>query len=157
MKKFPHGSKKQVLGAMGELLVAQYLSTKGFECVLSETRNDKHKDMVNGDKLVEVKTQVIFRDKNAFTIRPSQLKKCLSVDELYFVSVPSKDRLHPSDGKIYVIEKPKKNLKWRSHTTRTKRKMVLIPIKQKHLREVVSLSLAEISMLRELTSEGENG
>ena len=118
----------QKLGRAGESLVANYYNSVGRQVSLSIDQFDSTKDMTIDGKHVEVKTQVPFITKNAFTIRPNQLKKCLNSSMIIFVSVPSMKKSHSSDGKVYEISP--ENMKYYETSVAGGRKMVLIPIDQ---------------------------
>jgi hypothetical protein len=74
-------------GARGEDLVARILNA-----VKSMNKYDCTKDMTEPDgTLVEVKTQVPWYLKGAFTVDMSKVtnfRKCMSVDRLIFVEIP---------------------------------------------------------------------
>jgi hypothetical protein len=77
-----HITPQSKIGDIGETLVAKVMG-----CILSTNEYDSVKDMVQiitGDT-VEVKTQLRFWMKEAFTMRVNQLPKCTSVDRLIFV------------------------------------------------------------------------
>ena len=77
-----------ILGRMGEKIVANYLRKHGRPVEEAIDHFDREKDMVVDGKFVEVKTEQAFVYKDAFSFRENQLNKCSRVDELYFVSVP---------------------------------------------------------------------
>lgn len=73
------------LGKLGERFVASVFNGR-----LSEDWFDPEKDLILEDgTTVEVKTQVRYRKKNAFTVYQTptnnNLRKCLTVDKLLFV------------------------------------------------------------------------
>jgi broad specificity polyphosphatase/5'/3'-nucleotidase SurE len=101
--------------------------------------------LVDGKK-IEVKTQVPFIIKDAFSILQKQLNKCLKADAVYFVSVPNTKKEHYSDGKVYRIESNK--IKYQFHKTKDGRQMILIPIRQPDMKEVFQMSQKECEILQ---------
>lgn len=143
---FNKDSDQAKMGRAGENIVQNYLSGKGHTIKISIDQYDSEKDMLVNGKKVEVKTQVPFIMKDAFSIKENQLKKCLSADMVYFVSVPSKVRKHHSDGKVYIIESGK--MEYHLHKTQDGRKMILIPIKQPDMIEAFSMLPLESEILQ---------
>ena len=120
----------RTIGVYGEQLVATALTKRGHTVEMSDNPFDSEKDMtIDGERIAEVKTQVIFMTKNALTYQPNQVRKCSSVDDLYFVTYP------PPSGKKHmyhgwVIHVDPKKMVTESHKTKDGRDMVLIPIDQ---------------------------
>jgi len=80
--------KKHLLGMLGERIIAKHLRERGHSVIESLNVFDSEKDLdVDGDK-VEVKTQVPFLIKNAFSISPNQLNKIKNSKFVYWISVP---------------------------------------------------------------------
>lgn len=81
--------RNKALGNLGEEIVLDRLQrfSNRNNIQLSYDPYDSEKDIVFDGGIVEVKTQVPFISKKAFTIRPNQLQKCLNVDHLLFVPV----------------------------------------------------------------------
>lgn len=145
-------SNQAKLGRAGETIVTNYFNKQGALVEASVDQYDSEKDMLIDGKKIEVKTQVPFVMKNAFTIKSNQLKKCLSVDKVFFVSVPNATRKHFSDGKVYSIESEK--LVYENYTTKDGRNMILIPIDQ--MKEEFALSDNEKSVLQRYSVSGWN-
>ena len=80
------------LGSKGEHLVKDFFLSQGCNVIMSDDPFDKEKDMLVDGKKVEVKTEVPYYKEWAFTINSkhkNQLKKCLTVDRLIFVVLPT--------------------------------------------------------------------
>lgn len=102
--------KKLRLGELGEKLVANYESAQGNKVFLSLDPYDAEKDLWINNLRCEVKTQVPYFSKQAFTFKESQIKKIMSVDRVYFVSVDVKNSYYDPEivNKVYVAENPSK-------------------------------------------------
>ena len=135
------------LGKAGEFIISNACTKAGQKVILSEDQYDSKKDMIIDGLRVEVKTQVPFVYKNAFTFKPNQLKKCLSVDRVIFISVPNEKIAHHSDGKVYII-KPDE-MKYSKYRTKDGRDMILIPINQPAMKEIYVLSPKQRKMLQQ--------
>jgi hypothetical protein len=133
------------MGRAGETIVMNYHMKNGDQVIVSVDQYDSKKDMLVEGKSVEVKTQVPFVMKDAFTFRESQLEKCLNVDYVYFVSVPASNRPHHSYGKVYRIES--KDLQYQTITTKDSRTMIMIPISQPGMEELFVMSEDEQNIL----------
>jgi len=126
------------LGELGERIIAQFFRSKrGGEKEITESLDpyDYTKDMVIDGKTVEIKTQVPFYNKNCFSFKTNQLKKCLSVDIVYFVSVP-KNPNHHSAGCIYEWIPNEDQVE--RYTTKDNRQMVSISIDHLNLIHVIT-------------------
>lgn len=139
-----HDAPQAKMGRAGETIVTNYFNRLGVMVEASVDQYDSEKDMLIDGKRVEVKTQVPFIKKNAFTIKENQLRKCLNADMVYFISVPNATYRHFSDGKVYCIESDK--LQYTRYATKDGRNMVLIPIAQ--MEEVFELSDKECRILQ---------
>jgi hypothetical protein len=92
MRKEPiPAAQKILLGIMGERIVASVLRKSGHDVEESLNVFDSEKDMTVDGKPVEVKTQVPFILEDSFAVPQNQIKKMMSCDKVYFVSVPLKD------------------------------------------------------------------
>lgn len=134
------------LGRAGETIILNWLNKQGIKFYASVDQFDNRKDIVADNKRIEVKTQVPFISKNSFTIKENQVKKCMSVDYIYFVSVPNKRMPSSTDGKVYCIEPSK--IQIFTHKTKDGRNMILIPIDQEHMKEVFTMSDEESKILQ---------
>ncbi len=134
------------MGRAGETIVHNWLNKNGFVVEASVDQYDSEKDMLVEGKKIEVKTQVPFVIKDAFSILQKQLNKCLKADMVYFVSVPNTKHMHYSDGKVYRIESNK--IKYQFHKTKDGRQMILIPIRQSDMIEVFQMSPKECQILQ---------
>jgi hypothetical protein len=120
--------KMDWLGRIGEKIIVNYLSRQGLTVEESINPYDSEKDLVCAGKNIEVKTQVPFIIENAFTFKPNQLKKCRSVDELYFVAVPAPKHSYKWAGWIFKVD-PKEFL-IRKRIVSGGREMILVNIQQ---------------------------
>lgn len=118
------------IGEYGEQLVAIALEKRGHIVKVSKDKYDSEKDMtIDGKRIAEVKTQVIFMTKNALTYQPNQVRKCSSVDDLYFVTYPPPSgKRHMYNG--WMIHVDPKKMVTESYKTKDGRDMILIPIDQ---------------------------
>jgi hypothetical protein len=138
------------LGLAGEKIVINMLSGEGCRIESSINKYDSEKDlMVDGQYKVEVKTQVPFIMKNSFTFKPNQLRKCRSVDVLYFVSVPAPRHTDKWAGWIFRVEP--KNFVTSSYRTKDGREMILINREQPALIPVKKMSDEEARELQKYT------
>ena len=138
------------LGLAGEKIVINMLSGKSYRIESSINKYDSEKDlMVDGQYKVEVKTQVPFIMKNSFTFKPNQLRKCRSVDVLYFVSVPAPRHTDKWAGWIFRVEP--KNFVTTTYRTKDGREMILINREQPALIPVKKMSDEEARELQKYT------
>jgi hypothetical protein len=138
------------LGLAGEKIVINMLSGEGCRIESSINKYDSEKDlMVDGQYKVEVKTQVPFIMKNSFTFKPNQLRKCRSVDVLYFVSVPAPRHTDKWAGWIFRVEP--KNFVTTTYRTKDGREMLLINREQPALFPVKKMSDEEARELQKYT------
>lgn len=138
------------LGLAGEKIVINMLSGEGCRIESSINKYDSEKDlMVDGQYKVEVKTQVPFIMKNSFTFKPNQLRKCRSVDVLYFVSVPAPRHTDKWAGWIFRVEP--KNFVTTTYRTKDGREMILINREQPALIPVKKMSDEEVRELQKYT------
>lgn len=141
------------LGLAGEKIVINMLSDEGCKIKTSVDKYDSEKDLlVDGQYKVEVKTQVPFVLQNAFTFKLNQLRKCRSVDVLYFVSVPPPRHEDKWAGWIFRAEP--KNFITRNYRTKDGRDMVLIDREQPALIPVRKMSDDEMKELQKYTVSG---
>tara|TARA_B100001094_G_C17947901_1_gene678991 strand:+ start:319 stop:795 length:477 start_codon:yes stop_codon:yes gene_type:complete len=137
--------KHQMLGQLGEAVVQNYLIDEGYKVKKSVNTFDHEKDFTVDGKFIEVKTQMPFFSESGFTIRPNQLKKCRSVDMLFFVAVPNtKGRFTDYyGGNVYQVDP--KNARWRTRTVfydknTGVRTMKVLPIEQDAVKLVHKIS-----------------
>jgi len=141
------------LGLAGEKIVINMLSSEGCRIESSINKYDSEKDlMVDGQYKVEVKTQVPFIMKNSFTFKPNQLRKCRSVDVLYFVSVPPPRHHDKWAGWIFRVEP--KNFVTTTYRTKDGREMILINREQPALVPVKKMTDEEAKELQKYTVSG---
>ena len=93
---------KQILGTIGEKIVANYMSRIGRIVEVATDPFDSTKDMKVNGKSLEVKTQVPYIIKKGFTIKPNQLQKCLNADHFVIVQAPC---THLDEAAILSIRK----------------------------------------------------
>ena len=136
-------SNMELLGKTGEKIVVNLFSRQRHLVEYAINNFDSTKDIDVEGKKNEIKTQVPFYMKNAFTFKRSQLRKCLNVDSVIFVTamVPGSSYKHFSDGKVYMIES--KELSYSFYTTKDGREMVIIPINQPNMIELYTMTEEE--------------
>lgn len=142
------------MGEIGEKIFINFCSSNGQKVEVASDPYDSKKDLLVEGLTTEVKTQVPFILKNAFTFRPTQLKKCLNVERLIFVSVPSNKRKYKSDGKVYEIDPTK--MKYHSYSTEDGRNMIVIPIDQPDMTELFTMTENEAILLQKYSYSGWN-
>jgi hypothetical protein len=140
------------LGLMGEKIVINLLNEEGRKVKTSIDKYDSEKDLLADGKKVEVKTQVPFIMKNAFSFKPNQLRKCRSVDELYFVSVPAERHTDKWEGWIFKADP--KEFVTTEYRTKDGRNMLLISREQKALTPIKRMSDEEMKELQKYTVSG---
>lgn len=146
--------QKTRMGQIGETIFSNFCSANGYKIEMAIDPYDSKKDMMVDGLTTEVKTQVPYVYKNAFTFKPNQLKKCLTVERLIFVSVPNHKTPHYSEGKIYEID-PKK-MQYYSYTARDGRNMIAIPIDQSDMTELFTMSKEHAKLLQTYSSSAWN-
>ena len=140
--------RKTLLGNAGEKIVTNFFSKKGFNVEISIDPYDNQKDMKVNDKTVEVKTQVPFIFKNAFTIKDNhQLKKCKNADALVFVQAPCSKS---DKAGIFQIDK---GFEYSKYTTKKKNKMILVPMNQLAVRQLASIDGENKQILRKYATD----
>jgi len=141
---------KTRMGQIGETIFANFCLANGYKIEMSIDPYDSKKDMIVDGLTTEVKTQVPYVHKNAFTFKPNQLKKCLTVERLIFVSVPNHRTFHHSAGKIYEIN-PKK-MQYYSYAAKDGRNMIAVPIDQSDMTELFTMSKEHAELLQKYSS-----
>lgn len=135
-----------ILGRTGEKIIANMLINLGLNVQESIDHFDSEKDFLVDGKKVEVKTEQPYVLKNAFSFRENQLRKCRSVDVLYFVSIPPlMDVNYKWGGWIFRAEP--QNFKCQTYTTKFGTRMVAVPIEQDALIPVKKMEESEIAQL----------
>jgi hypothetical protein len=137
------------MGLAGEKIIINYLSEDGCKIKSSVDKYDSEKDLLVDGKKAEVKTQVPFIMKKAFTFKPNQLRKCRSVDVLYFVCVPAPRHSFKWEGYIFKVD-PKKFVT-ENYKTKDGRDMILIPIEQDALTPYKKMTNEEMVTLQKYT------
>lgn len=154
MIKFDTESPQAKMGRAGETIVLNWFSSNGVKFKASVDQYDNQKDILVEEKKVEVKTQVPFVFKNAFSFKDNQLRKCLNADYVYFVSVPNNEKPHHSAGKVYRIDS--KSMKYENYKTKDGRNMVLVPIDQEDMQELFTMTPEEAKILQRYSVSGWN-
>lgn len=149
--KMTKEQKMDALGLAGEKIVTNMLNSLSDKLKIEHSidKFDSEKDMLVDGYTVEVKTQVPFLMKNAFTFKPNQLKKCRSVDVLYFVSVPPPNHQDKWAGWIFRAD-PKK-FRYQNYTTKDGRNMILVPREQSGMFPVQKMSDEDVKHLMRYT------
>lgn len=135
-----------ILGQVGETIVSNYLISRGFKVYKSTDYFDSQKDFLLDGKKIEIKTKQPYVLKNAFSFEPNQLRKCLSVNDLYFVSVPplfKKD--YKYGGYVFLINP--KEMRHFSYITKVGVKMIAIPIEQPAMKVCTKISNEDVNQL----------
>jgi hypothetical protein len=139
--------KIEILGKIGEKYVGNYLA-KNRKVEFSLDNFDSEKDLLADDKTVEVKVGTPFITEGAIAFKKSQLMKCRSVDEFYFVTIPAPKYSYRWSGWLFRIEN---NFKCKiRNITRSNGwidEMVLVPIEQD---AVIPMFKVEDSVINEM-------
>lgn len=132
----------QILGKTGEKIIANMLMSEGKKVEFSIDEYDREKDLVVDGKKVEVKTEQPFVVKNALTFGENQLRKCRSVDRLFFVTVPPLMREEYKWGNC-IFEVDPKNFEHYLYTTKDGKRKVCISIEQESVKFIRKLTKEE--------------
>lgn len=143
-----------MLGRAGETIITNYCTAAGQKVLVSEDQYDNQKDMIIDGLKVEVKTQVPYIYKNAFSFKPNQLRKCKNADRVIFISVPSKEKPHHSDGKVFLIKSA--DMKYYPYKTKDGREMIAVPIDQEGMDELFTLTDKQCKLLQSYSVSGWN-
>lgn len=135
-----------ILGRTGEKIIANMLTSLGLNVQESINHFDSDKDFLVDGKKVEVKTEQPYVLKNAFSFRENQLRKCRSVDVLYFVSIPPLINVNYKWGG-WIFRAEPQNFKYHTYTTKLGTRMVAVPIEQDALIPVKKMEDNEIAEL----------
>ena len=139
--------KIEILGKIGEKYVGNYLA-KNRKVQFSLDNFDSEKDLMADDKTVEVKVGTPFITEGAIAFKKSQLTKCRSVDEFYFVTIPAPKYDYRWSGWLFRIEN---NFRYKvRNITRSNGwidEMVLVPIEQD---AVIPIFKVEDSVINEM-------
>jgi hypothetical protein len=139
--------KIEILGKIGEKYVGNYLA-ENRKVQFSLDNFDSEKDLMADDKTVEVKVGTPFITEGAIAFKKSQLTKCRSVDEFYFVTIPAPKYDYRWSGWLFRIEN---NFRYKvRNITRSNGwidEMVLVPIEQD---AVIPIFKVEESVINEM-------
>ena len=139
--------KIEILGKIGEKYVGNYLA-KNRKVEFSLDNFDSEKDLIADGKTVEVKVGTPFITEGAIAFKKSQLTKCRSVDEFYFVTIPAPKYDYRWSGWLFRIEN---NFRYKvRNITRSNGwidEMVLVPIEQD---AVIPIFKVEESVINEM-------
>ena len=139
--------KIEILGKIGEKYVGNYLA-ENRKVQFSLDNFDSEKDLMADDKTVEVKVGTPFITEGAIAFKKSQLTKCRSVDEFYFVTIPAPKYDYSWSGWLFRIEN---NFRYKvRNITRSNGwidEMVLVPIEQD---AVIPMFKVEESVINEM-------
>ena len=139
--------KIEILGKIGEKYVGNYLA-ENRKVQFSLDNFDSEKDLMADDKTVEVKVGTPFITEGAIAFKKSQLTKCRSVDEFYFVTIPAPKYDYRWSGWLFRIEN---NFRYKvRNITRSNGwidEMVLVPIEQD---AVIPIFKVEDSVVNEM-------
>ena len=139
--------KIEILGKIGEKYVGNYLA-KNRKVEFSLDNFDSEKDLIADGKTVEVKVGTPFITEGAIAFKKSQLTKCRSVDEFYFVTIPAPKYDYRWSGWLFRIEN---NFRYKvRNITRSNGwidEMVLVPIEQD---AVIPIFKVEDSVINEM-------
>ena len=137
----------EILGKIGEKYVGNYLA-ENRKVQFSLDNFDSEKDLMADDKTVEVKVGTPFITEGAIAFKKSQLTKCRSVDEFYFVTIPAPKYDYRWSGWLFRIEN---NFRYKvRNITRSNGwidEMVLVPIEQD---AVIPIFKVEDSVINEM-------
>ena len=93
----------EILGKIGEKYVGNYLA-KNRRVEFSLDNFDSEKDLLADGKTVEVKVGTPLITEGAIAFKKSQLTKCRSVDEFYYVTIPAPKHHYRWCGWLFRIE-----------------------------------------------------
>lgn len=142
----------EFLGKTGEKIIANMLNEEGRKVQYALNNFDSEKDFLIDDNItVEVKTQQPYVLKNAFVIKHTQLHKCRSVNELYFISVPPLFKKDYKWGGIIFKVNPSKFIT-KQYTSKNGIKMIEIPIEQESVEIIRKLTNEELNELSKYTT-----
>lgn len=97
--------KRLKLGDIGEFAAIETLRNRGHKVEYTKSQFDNKKDLILNDELfLEVKTQVVFFKKNAFSINETQYTKCMNAHGMIFVQTPCVRFPDEHDGAIYAYD-----------------------------------------------------
>ena len=139
--------KIEILGKMGEKYVGNYLA-ENRKVQFSLDNFDSEKDLMADDKMVEVKVGTPFITEGAIAFKKSQLMKCRSVDEFYYVTIPAPKYKYKWSGWLFRIENTFKcRVRKVTRSNGWIDEMALVPIKQD---AVVPIHKVEDSVINEM-------
>ena len=128
---------KQMLGKLGESLVMKYFVEKNCKVIPSVDQFDKEKDLIVDNEKFEIKTQVLWKQENAFTVERSQLTKCRNVSRLIWIEVPTP--FSSENTPLYILEDlPIEKRQFRLKKTKNGKVMYLRDKKQMTLLETIT-------------------
>jgi hypothetical protein len=154
MKNMNRDELINIVGRIGEKIIGNMLRDAGHDVRETIDNFDSKKDLiVDGNILVEVKTEQPYIKRNAITFRENQLKKCRNVDALFFVSVPPlMNESYKWGGWIFKVDP--KNFVCEKYQTKFGTRMIAIPIEQESVIPVRKLTEEELSYIKPyLTSD----
>jgi hypothetical protein len=142
----------QMLGKTGEAIVRNLLVDYGFSVKDSFDQYDSDKDFIatknNVTYTVEVKTEQPYVLKNMVTFRQTQLRKCMSVDMLFFViSDPVIVSNYQYANKIFLSRPQVEPPLYSKYTTKQNIEMVGFKIHQPALKYIADLTGDQITAL----------
>jgi hypothetical protein len=150
-------NKQYAEGLIGEKIVANFLIASGFKIRFLidpyETAGDLLILWSDGkDQTVEVKTQVPYISKRAFSFNANQVEKLQRVDCLWLVcSTSQRYPNHPFVGKTFLYEKTRGiALNFTDPDPRTGR--IMLPLEQEALVPGFMLKQDEIDTLKKWSS-----
>lgn len=151
MKVFTSEELMSELGLAGEKIITNYFNEQGQKVKHSLDKFDREKDMlIEGNIKVEVKTQQPYVKMGSLSFRPNQLRKCSTVDELYFVTATAQyDKNYQWNNCIFKVNP--KTFKTKPYTTKVGTNMIAVPIEQEAVEFIRKLNDEEIKELNRYT------
>lgn len=165
--------KIERIGQIGEKIIRNMFSQQGLivedaldvfdstkdMTVYSKDYDESSSTFTVNKKIIEVKVCTPYVRKKAVTIRAKQLKKCQSVDELYFITIPHKTIEYKYSGWILKIDP--KNFEYDDYPQPDKREpsgvrlMISIKIGQQATTRVRPLTSEELTELMKYSVSGD--
>ena len=143
--------KSKLLGELGEGIIAEHFQNLGCDVRKSWDPLDSTKDMTIDGKTIEVKTQIPLIKNNSLTMKKTQLKKCRSVDRLFFVTCPYNLRIGSCEN-AYIIEAIPDQFKFYIRMLEN-RAMAIIDRRQPAVKIIATITDKDkLNRLNELTS-----